>query len=348
VVAFVATYRSARHADAQAAFGSDLRLTPATEAPVILPSGLPGVAATTPVHLIPARVGSDRKTILSVDPSSYARATTSAPVMLSGQGLDALARHPLGVIVADEIAKDFLLRPGDALPLTVYPDDEEKSRPVRLTVTGVFRSFAPTFPASELVINQQALPAFLIGQPDFHLARVASDHGADAVATQLRRAGLERGFKVATQADLGRFGAPNLTALNLGPLSDIESVAAGLIAAVGVAVLGAFIVLERRREFAILRAVGADTTQVVTGPAQEGLITVIGSVVIGVAVGLGLSIVAVRVLGLLFTLPPPLLTIPVGTLLVFIVVMFASAAVALAAALGAVTRVAAATVLREP
>jgi putative ABC transport system permease protein len=348
VVAFVATYRSARHADAQAAFGSDLRLTPATEAPVILPSGLPGVAATTPVHLIPARVGSDRKTILSVEPSSYARATTSAPVMLSGQGLDALARHPLGVIVADEIAKDFLLRPGDALPLTVYPDDEEKSRPVRLTVTGVFRSFAPTFPASELVINQQALPAFLIGQPDFHLARVASDHGADAVATQLRRAGLERGFKVATQADLGRFGAPNLTALNLGPLSDIESVAAGLIAAVGVAVLGAFIVLERRREFAILRAVGADTTQVVTGPAQEGLITVIGSVVIGVAVGLGLSIVAVRVLGLLFTLPPPLLTIPVGTLLVFIVVMFASAAVALAAALGAVTRVAAATVLREP
>ena len=62
----------------------------------------------------------------------------------------------------------------------------------------------------------------------------------------------EAGFKVATQSDLTHFGAPNLTVLNLGPLSDIESVAAGMIAAVGVAVLGAFMVLERRREFAIL------------------------------------------------------------------------------------------------
>jgi len=194
------------------------------------------------------------------------------------------------VLVADEIAKDFVLKPGDTLPLTVYPDDQERSRPVKFTVAGSFRSFPPTFPASELVINQAAFPAFLLGQPDFYLARVVSGTGADQVAAELRRAGIERGFAVTTQADQRRFGQPNLAALNLGPLSDIESVAAALIAAIGVAVLGAFIVLERRREFAILRAVGADTAQVVSGPAQEGLVTVIGSIVIGIVVGGGSGI----------------------------------------------------------
>ena len=60
-----------------------------------------------------------------------------------------------------------------------------------------------------------------------------------------------------------------LTALNLAGLGRIEALGAALIAAVGVAVLGAFLVLERRREFAILRAVGADTSQVIAGPAPK-------------------------------------------------------------------------------
>lgn len=348
VVAFVATYRTARSADHRAAFGADLRLTPATEAPLLLPAHLPQLAATTPIHFVPSRVGSDRKTILAVEPSTYGRATTAPIRMLSGHGLDAVARDPHSVLVADEIAKGFVLKPGDTLPLTVYPDDQERSRPVKFTVAGIFRSVPPTFPTSELVINQAALPAFLIGQPDFYLARVVRGARADAVAAELRRLGIGRGFGVTTQTDQKRFGQPNLTALNLGPLSDIESAAAALIAALGVAVLGAFIVLERRREFAILRAVGAETAQVVSGPALEGLLTVIGSLIIGIVVGLGLSIVAVRVLSLLFTLPPPLLTLPVGTLLLFVLVMLITASVALAAALARVTRVAAATVLREP
>jgi putative ABC transport system permease protein len=348
VVAFVATYRTARSADHRAAFGADLRLTPATETPVLLPPNLPQVAATTPIHFVPSRVGSDRKTILAVDPTSYRQGTTARTQMLSGRGLEAIARDPHSVLVADEIAKAFVLKPGDTFPVTVYPDDQERSRPVKFTVAGVFRSFPPTFPASELVINQSALPAFLLGQPDFYLARVAPGARADAVAAALRRAGIERGFAVTTQTDQKRFGQPNLTALNLGPLSTIESVAAALIAALGVAVLGAFIVLERRREFAILRAVGADTAQVVSGPAQEGLLTVLGSIGIGIAIGLGLGILAVRVLGLLFILPPPVLTLPVGTLLLFVLVMLVASGIGLCAALARVTRVAAATVLREP
>jgi putative ABC transport system permease protein len=138
-----------------------------------------------------------------------------------------------------------------------------------------------------------------------------------------------------------------LTALNLGGLSNIEAFGGGLIAAVGVAVLGAFLVLERRREFAILRAVGADTSQILMAPAIEGVIAVLGSIAIGVPLGLGLGVLAVRILGLFFTLPPPLLSVPAGTLAALIGFMVLASGVALAGALIAVNRVRSATVLRE-
>ena len=151
-----------------------------------------------------------------------------------------------------------------------------------------------------------------------------------------------------TLAQEGHIGPRSLTALNLGGLKRIEAIGAALIAAIGVAVLGAFVVFERRREFAVLEALGADRSQIVTGPAQEGLVAVLGSLVIGLPLGLALGVLVVRVLGLFFTLPPPVLSIPVGSLLMFVASMVVASAVALAAALLAVTRVGTTAALREP
>ncbi|HEV7805934.1 MAG TPA: FtsX-like permease family protein [Solirubrobacteraceae bacterium] len=116
---------------------------------------------------------------------------------------------------------------------------------------------------------------------------------------------------------------------------------------IGVAVLGAVIVLERRREFAILQVVGAKASQVRAGPRLEGIIAVAASVVVGLPVGLALGLFSVRLLGLFFTLPPPLLSVPIATTVGFVVLMAAASAVALAAALAAANKVSAAS-LREP
>jgi putative ABC transport system permease protein len=89
------------------------------------------------------------------------------------------------------------------------------------------------------------------------------------VATDLRRSSFGRAASVSTIAAQTR-EARSLTALNLGPLAALEAAGAALVAAIGVAVLGAFIVLERRREGAILEALGADARQVRAGPVQEG------------------------------------------------------------------------------
>jgi putative ABC transport system permease protein len=347
VLAFAATYRTAKLTDAQAALGSDLRLTPA-DPTFELPSLGPDVAAVSPFRLVPAQAGSDRKTILAIDLPSYSRVSTMAPRILQGGGPRALVNDPQGVLVLSELASDFEVGPGDTLPITIYPDDFEKSTNLKLHVVGVYGSFPPTSPPSsqppELVTSTAAIPQTVPVLPDYYLGRVAPGRSSSAVAGELGGTLADR-FSVTTIGDPYQRG---LTALNLSGLGRIEALGGALIAAIGVAVLGAFLVLERRREYAILRAIGAETSQVLTGPAQEGVIVVLGSLVIGIPVGLGLALLAVRVLGLFFALPPPLLTIPVGSLIGFALFVALTSAIALAAALTAVTRVQPASVLREP
>ncbi|MDP9343409.1 MAG: ABC transporter permease [Actinomycetota bacterium] len=345
VVAFAATYRTAKVADARSALGSDLRLTPGDPLFTLPSLDRSGVVATSPFRLVPARAGGDRKTILAVDLASYQATVTVAPRIVDGRGFDGLAADPMGVVVSTEVAHDFAVRPGDTLPLIIYPDDFENSTNLKLQVVGVFRSFPPDSPFSEMVTSTAILPPSVVAPPDFYLARVAPGRSATAVAAELRRGPLNGKFGVST---LGNPTQRGLTALNLGGLSRIESLGGALVAAIGVAVLGAFLVLERRREFAILRATGASTQQVLTGPGQEGMAAVLGSVLIGVPVGLGLGMLTVRVLGLFFNLPPPLLSVPIASLAGLVGFMVATSAVALGGALLAVNRVRAATVLREP
>ena len=314
-----------------------------------LPPLGPAVANVTPMREVPVRVGSDRKTILAIDLRSYSKTATVAPSIISGGGLQALRRTSSGVVVAQEIATDLGVKPGDNLPVTLLPDDKDKSRNVNLRVVGTFRSFPPSNPFAEMVVSTAALPPYLLAGPDFYMARAAAGHPPAAVAAELRsRPGFHKRFAVSTLADQTHFGPRSLTALNLSGLKRIEAVGAALIAAIGVAVLGAFLVFERRREFAVLEAVGAETSQVITGPAQEGIVAVLGSLVIGLPLGLGLGMLVVRVLGLFFTLPPPVLAVPGGSLAGFVVLMLITSAVALGSSLLAVTRVGAPSVLREP
>jgi putative ABC transport system permease protein len=347
VITFVATYRTAKAADAIAAFGSDLRLTPG-DPNFKVPNLGPDVASVSPIHLVPARAGSDRKTVLGIDLRTYSKTATSQPQIISGSGIQGLAKDPNGVLLSEEIAKDFQAKPGDPFPVTVLPDDPDKSRNLNLHVVGVYRSFPPTNPVTEMVMAESAFPPYVIPPPDFYMAKTTSGRSPPAVKAELVKAGLGKSFGVNTVGDQTHWGPRSITALNLGPLNHIESTGAALIAAIGVAVLGAFLVLERRREFAILRAVGAETRQILTGPAIEGIIAVLGSIAIGVPLGLGLGLLSVRILGLFFTLPPPLLTVPVGTVVGFVALMIVTSAIALALALVAVNRTSAAKELREP
>jgi hypothetical protein len=346
VVTFVSTYREAKHTDARAAIAADIRLTPETDPVQPLPGFGPDVAATTPILFIPARSGSDRKTIMAVDVPSYRATATMKPQIIHGAGLDALARDPSAIVVSDEIAKDFAVAPGDTLPVTIFPDDLDLSQKLNFHVVGVYRAFPPNDPFSEMVMSAAGVPK-PAPSPDMWLARVAPGRSVDAVAAELRGGSGSSAFAVSTITDLVRKQQRTLTALNLGGLGRIEAVAGAVIAALGVGVLGAFIVLERRREFALLRAAGADTRALLTGPLLEGTLTTLGSLVIGLPLGILLSILSVRVLGLFFSLPPPLISVPVLPLVALSVAVIGLSAFAFAAALRRVTRLDVAPLLRE-
>ncbi|HZR92302.1 MAG TPA: FtsX-like permease family protein [Gaiellaceae bacterium] len=348
VVAFVATYGKAKQRDAAAAFGADLRIVPGDPL-YTLPRLRGAVGEVTPIREVPVRAGTDRKTTMAIDLRTYSKTAKLAPTISAGGGIEALRHDRSGIVVAQEIATDLGVRPGDNLPLTVFPDDKDRSQNLNFHVVGVFRSFPPSDPYAEMVTSTAALPPYLLPRPDFYLAR-APEGAPPATAEARLRAlpGFRQRFAVGTLAQRAQTAPRSLTALNLNGLKWIESVGAGLIAAVGVALLAAFVVLERRREFAVLEAVGADRAQVVTGPTVEGAVALAGSVLIGLPLGLLLSMLAVRVLGLFFTLPPPLLSVPLGTLALLVVLMVCASLLALAVALRRIARVGAVTMLREP
>jgi putative ABC transport system permease protein len=95
-------------------------------------------------------------------------------------------------------------------------------------------------------------------------------------------------------------------------------------------------------------AVGADPSQLRTGPAIEDSAAAVASLAIGIPVGLGIGALSVRVLGLFFALPPPLLVVPGGAVGALVLLVLGSSALCLGAALRAVTCIQAGPLLREP
>ncbi len=334
VLTFVGNYTAAQHQEVRAGVGADLRLTATTQGGPA-PTLHDGVTSTSPVRFVPARVGSDRKSLLAVDVDSYLR-TAAEPVSTTrGAGVTAL-RDPGGVLVAEELAFGFGLSLGEALPVTLLPDDPERSRTVTLLVLGMYRAAPPTQPYAELLVGVPAVPPALLPAPDFHLAQVAAGVPPGAAATAYAQR--DPAFRASTVADAEAAAQRSLTALNLTGLSRLETAGAALVATVGLAVLGAFLVLERRRELAVLRACGADTAQLLTGPAQEGIGVILGSLVLGVPIGLALAALSSWVLALFFLQPPPLLAVPTGWLGALLLLVAGGAGAALAATLVVVAR----------
>jgi putative ABC transport system permease protein len=324
VAVFVATYHAEKAADAQFVVGSDMRVTPSVLSPqpatfAAQLQRVPGVASAAPMifHAGNAGLGSDRKDLAAIDPGSLERtATLHDSFFLDSRAAGAMAAlrsEPSGALVDWELARDYNIAVGDPVKVQVT-DLSGRDVPVTFRVVGRFNSF-PGFPQHvDLVTN---LPYYQTATGhttvDFFYVRSqgsspdAVARTADAIASGPGR--VDPLFVDTTAKAINR-DQSTLAALNLDGLANLDSVFTALMSAAGIAIFVFGLLLQRRKEYVTMRALGIRFRQLQGLVVGEAALVAVCGLVCGILIGIGMAYMYVQVLRPVFTLPPDRLTLP--------------------------------------
>lgn len=321
----VATYEAEKQADARFVVGGDVRVTPSIAAPVTAAFGthlqVAGVTAVTPVaQTSSVVVGTDKRAMVAIEPASFARVATLTDAFFSGissqAAIGALRDDRAAVLISTEMARTFNVQAGDQVRAQLQGPT---GTPVAVTfhAAGLFKDF-PGFPQGiDLVGNLPFYQAITnSNRADFFLIRTAdgSPSGVSQVAQALRSSGGSNPILVETTATAFNRDASSLTAVNMRGLGSLETLFAVLMSGIGIAIFVYGLLLQRRKEYVTMRALGMRFGQLRALVMGEASAVAICSLVIGGIVGTAMALMFVRVLTPLFTIPPDRLTFPVEEL----------------------------------
>jgi putative ABC transport system permease protein len=360
VAVVVATYDAEKAADARFVIGSDLRVTPSALSPQ--PTSftrqlqVQGVTAVTPVvfHVANAGVGNDRKDLAAVDPATLPQAVELPDSFFmdgsAAGAMSALRGEPRALLIEWEMARDFNIQVGDPLKVQLT-DAAGRDVSASFQVAGRFRQF-PGFPQHvDLVINQSYYQA-VTGRPavDFFLVRTA-DSG-EAALTQTTNAILAGPGKAAPLRVESIMTAVNrdqstLAALNLRGLGALDILYTLLLGAAGISIFVFGLLLQRRKEYVTLRALGMRMRELQGLIIGEAALVAICGLVAGVLVGTLMAYLFVQILRPLFTLPPDRLSFPPVQMTALAALVLAGMAVSALAASGILRRLKPVELLRE-
>ena len=335
---FSTTYNQQQRVDAQLTLGADVKVTPppgrAGDAALAAKLGGPGVAAVSPFATTVAYVGTEIQDIFGIDVASLRRATGFSDTFFqtgtAAQTLDKLAATPDGILISDETVKNYSLAVGDLINLRLYNARSKIYVLAPFHMAGVATEF-PTAPKDAFLVANAAYVARITGNPNpsFYLLRADGDPAALAARLQ---AVLPPGSTVQHIGQVSGLLATSLTAINLNGLATIEGAFALGVLCLGLAAFLVSAVGERRREFAVLAALGATGRQAAAFLlAEVGLVVAVG-LLVGLLVGRVLAEMLVIILAGVFD-PPPTAPI-VDWAAVGLQLALALGAVALATAIG--------------
>jgi putative ABC transport system permease protein len=333
---FDATYEQQALVDARLTNGADVTVAepPGADVP---PSAaqqfatVPGVRHVEPVLHRFGYVGTDLQDLYGVQPTTIVSGASLQDSWFTGgtaQGLmNTLAATPDGVLVSAETVTDYQLHPGDALVLRVQSSAQGTPVAATFHFVGVVNEF-PTAPRDSFLVADADYLASVTGDPsvgyflldtggrnpDPVAQQVAAVAGAGATVSPLSTAVATIGSSL-TAVDLH-----GLSLLELGFSFVLGSAAGGLVLALGMT--------ERRRTFAIVRALGATRRQTAAFVVGESVLVTVTGLLLGGLLGAGLARVLVSVLSGVFDPPPSSLAVPVGFLAGLAVAIIGSAAVA--------------------
>jgi len=332
---FDATFEQQARVDAELTNGADLTVAGTAAAPAsqLLSqlASIPGIVAAEPMQHRFAYVGNDLQDLYGIDPRTITRATDLSNAYF-GNGDAAATLHDLGarpdaLLVSDETVSDFQLTLGDKLNLRLQGSDHQY-HVVPFTFTGVAREF-PTAPRDSFLVANAAYVARMTGLPasEVVLLRVAGDTSRPAAIVRAAVKDMP-GIVVTDLAGSVQQIGSSLTSIDLRGLTLVELSFSLLMV---VAVTGLILALgfaDRRRAFAIMTALGARPRQVAAFVVAEASIVLAFGAVLGLALGVGIAYVLVKVLEGVFDPPPEQLATPSGYLIALVLVAIVANALA--------------------
>ncbi len=315
---FNTTYNVQSRVDAALTNGSDVTVTGTTPYPAgqLLDtiSKVPGVqAARAMIHRY-AYVGNDLQDIYGINALNIGDAADLSNAFFANNDarltMQKLAARPDGVLLSQETVNDFQLKLGDLVNLRLQNSKDHQYHPVPFHFIGVVREFS-TAPKDSFILANEGYVASQTGEPAREVVLIRGNVPPAQLAKSIELiAATLPGARVTDLGSVLKSISSSLTAVDLHGLTWIElSFAILLIAGASGLVLGLGLI-ERRRDFALLAAMGAKGRQLGAFLWTEGLIILVAGMGLGFATGLGIAKMLVKVLTGVFDPAPQSLTIP--------------------------------------
>lgn len=337
---FNATYNAQSRVDAELTNGADVTVFGTSEKPadahLTALAALPDTAAAEPMQHRFAYVGADLQDLYGIDPLRIGRATSLSDAYFSGGNAAAtlakLAATRDGVLLSEETAQDFQLEQGDTINLRLMNTRDHQYHPLPFKFIGVAREF-PTAPKDSFLVANASYIAEKTGSAasEYVLMRAKGDPvKLSAQASTLFAS--DPSMKITNVGQAAHLIGSSLTAIDLAGLTTIELVFAVVMAAAAGGLMLALGLIERRRNFAILSAIGATRPQLSAFLWSEGLLVIAGGIFFGMLSGIATAWMLVKLLTGVFDPPPEALSIPLDYIGMVLLLMVAAVVTAVLAA----------------
>lgn len=316
---FEQTYQHQQLVDAQLTLGADVVVTPSQDAPQNITfveklRSVPGVTDVSPFTKKVAYVGTELQDIFGVDPHTFLNATDLSDSFFVGgiarQMMAKLEAAPDGILISPEMAKDYDIAAGDTVKIRLLDEKNDRYIIVPFHVAGVVREFS-TAPKDSFLVANRAYLDRQIGTDNVSLFLVRTNSPPQDVARNIRAVyGSNGGIEVRSIDEVAAQLATSITSINLTGLARIEWAYVIVIASLGMAIFLIGLFGERKKEYCILQAIGANARQVNVFIVSEAVASGFIGLVIGILVGIPLSQVYVTILAGIFDPPPSSIFIP--------------------------------------
>lgn len=333
---FNTTYNAQARVDAELTNGSDVTVfgTIANPAGTHLEDlkKLPGVIAAEPMQHRFAYVGSDLQDIYGINPNTIGSATSLADAYFTGGKVSAvlssLSNTPNGVLVSEETVNDFQLKQGDIVNLRLMSASDNQYHAIPFKFVGIAREF-PTAPRDSFLVANSEYIAKVTGNLADEYVLMRSDGNPTALAQAVRTTlANDPALQVKDVGMATHIIGSSLTAVDLSSLTRIELIFAVILAAAASGLVLALGFNDRRRDFAILTAIGAKPAQLSAFLWAEGALVAVCGIIFGLVSGSVTAWMLVKLLTGVFDPPPEALTVPWTYLAIVLSLLIASAMVA--------------------